>query len=391
MGWEWILIFSIFIVAIYLFWMAAKRISLNSTDRVVRNIPPEYLRGLNYVLNEQQDKAIELFIKMLEVDSDTVETHLALGNLFRRRGEVDRAIRIHQNLIARPTLSEEERYLALLELGMDYMKSGLLDRAESLFTELVETGNYRIQAYNELLDIYQQEKDWNKAITIAKRLQMITGENLSPVIAQFHCELAEKYMNEGKSKEVVDCIRHALNIDPGCVRASILEARKFIADDKVKLALKSLKRIEKQDPEYLPEVINFIIDCYRKLGKQEECINYLHELNRKYDGITTLLYLTQIIQDTQGEKDAIHFIADELRKRPTVRGVDKLLEYVLAMADGEIRENLKTIKDMTASLLDNSPIYKCIQCGFDAKLLHWYCPSCKQWSSIKPVHGVAGE
>ena len=160
MLWEWILLLCVFVLAIYLVWTAFRRSEDRATIRSIRNIPPEYLKGLNYVLNEQQDKAIDLFIRMLEVDSDTVETHLALGYLFRRRGEVDRAIRIHQNLIARPTLSEDQRSLALLELGMDYMRSGLLDRAESLFKELVNSRRYSSQAYMQLLDIYQQEKDW---------------------------------------------------------------------------------------------------------------------------------------------------------------------------------------------------------------------------------------
>ena len=142
-----------------------------------KNISLEYFKGLNFVLNEQPDKAIEVFIRMVEVDNETVDTHLALGNLFRRRGEVDRAIRIHQNLIARSNLSEDERAHALLELGMDYMRSGLLDRAEKLFLELLDIGLYLKEAHFNLLEIYQQEKDWENAILIAKKYESISGKD----------------------------------------------------------------------------------------------------------------------------------------------------------------------------------------------------------------------
>ena len=385
------LIILLVMFAAWIYWFTKAKDTAENFSRSVRNIPTEYLQGLNYVLNEQQDKAIEVFIKMLEVDSDTVETHLALANLFRRRGEVDRAIRIHQNLIARPTLSEEQRSVALQELALDYMRSGLLDRAENLFKELANIGAYSLQANTQLLDIYQQEKDWESAIITARRLQSITDDDLSPVIAQFHCELAEQSTAHGNHREAREQIHRALNMDPGCVRASILEAETALADGRVKAAIKYFKRIEKQDPAYLSEVVASIMDCYRELGKLDECRKYLHELVAQHGGFTPMLYLTRLIEETSGKKEAISFISAELRQRPTVRGVDKLLEYVLDMAEGEIRENLQTIKDMTDKLQKDYSLYRCQQCGFDAKVLHWQCPSCKQWSTIKPVVGVAGE
>lgn len=390
MYWEWGLLI-IAVLAVYCGWVFIRRDGNQTKVKIIQNIPPEYLKGLNYVLNEQQDKAIDLFIRMLEVDSDTVETHLALGYLFRRRGEVDRAIRIHQNLIARPTLSEDQRSLALLELGLDYMRSGLLDRAESLFKELVNSRGYSVQAYTELLDIYQQEKDWDEAIDIARHLQSLNGEDLSRLIAQFYCELAELNLAAGKLKETRQLIRRALNTDPDCVRASLQEAEMAGSEENYKQALKSYKRIEKQDPEYLPEVIAPIMHCYRELGRLDDSMKYLREIIDRYGGVTPLLYLTLVIEELQGEKEAIKFLSKELKNRPSVKGVDKLIEYVLGMADGEIRENLQTIKDMTGKLLDSSPVYKCNHCGFDAKMMHWHCPSCKRWNTIKPIFGVVGE
>ena len=390
MDWTWILIGSLAILT-GCWWSLSRRHADQQARPSLRNIPPEYLKGLNYVLNEQQDKAIEVFIKMLEVDSDTVETHLALGHLFRRRGETDRAIRIHQNLIARPSLPEDERFLALLELGMDYMSSGLLDRAESLFKELAGTRTYAVQANQKLLEIYQQEREWDKAIDIAQKLQTLNGHNLDPEIAQFYCELAEQNLTAGSKTVAQQHVRRALTIDPDCIRASLLEAENARLEGKIGLALKILQRVEKQDPDYLPEVVAVIVACYRELGQVDDCMHYLQHIVSKYGGMTPLLYLTRLIEETRGEKAAIAFISQELKRRPSVRGVDKLIEYVLGMAEGEIRDNLQTIKEMTAKLLSSSPVYKCKHCGFDAKQLHWHCPSCKQWSSIKPVLGVVGE
>ena len=356
-----------------------------------KGIHPEYFKGLNFVLNEQPDKAIEVFIRMLEVDSETVETHLALGNLFRRRGEVDRAIRIHQNLIARPSLDREQRAMALLELGMDYMRSGLLDRAEGLFKELVETGLHSSQAYSELLDIYQQEKEWDNAINIARKLELASGKSLNPVIAQFYCEKANNDFAQGDIRHARDCLRRALSIDADCVRASVIEAEIAMHEGRLKQALKAYKRVEIQDPEYIPEVIEPLLECYRKLDKLDEFMELLRNLIDRHGGITPLLMLTNLIQEKQNEEDAIRYISAELRKRPTVKGVDRLIEYALSRAEGEARENLGMIKDLTSKLLEKHAMYKCVRCGFDAKSLHWQCPGCKNWNSVKPVHGVEGE
>ena len=360
-------------------------------ERSPKNIHPEYFKGLNFVLNEQPDKAIEVFIRMTEVDSETVETHLALGNLFRRRGEVDRAIRVHQNLIARPTLNQDQRAHALLELGMDYMRSGLLDRAEKLFLELVNLGLYLNEAYSHLLEIYQQEKDWENAISVAKKNEIISGENFSPIIAQFYCEIAENNLNIGKINNAKEKIDDAISFNSKCVRASILEARIFQLKGKIDYAIKSYKRLELQDSTYITEAISPLYDCYKEKGNINEFIKYLRELVKKYSNIDTLLTLTELIAEYESEDVAINFIFQELRNRPTVQGVDKLVEYTLNKSEGVTYDYLSAIKQLTVKLIEKKPTYKCSNCGFDAKMLHWQCPGCKHWESIQPIFGVSGE
>ena len=387
--WE-ILIWLLPLTAIISWWLG--RLSIKrTTPENLRHIHPDYFKGLNYVLNEQPDKAIEVFIKMLEVDTETIETHLALGNLFRRRGEVDRAIRIHQNLIARPSLSPEYRDTALMELAMDYMRSGLLDRAETLFKELVASTVHAQQAYTELLDIYQQEKDWDNGISAARRLETVSGRKLNDVIAQFYCEKAEEIINAGGREGVMDNLHKAHSIDPDCARASLLEGQLLHHDGKLKQAVKVYKRIEEQDPEILSEAIMPLLACYRDLDAIDEFIEYLREMVARHGGITTILTLAELMYEKKGNAEAIRFIIEELKKHPTVKGVDSLIQYVLTQAEGSTRDSLMSIKELTGRLLKSRSAYKCNHCGFDAKSLHWYCPSCKSWNTIKPVYGLQGE
>lgn len=372
-------------------WWAARRSRRGQRPAAEVRIPPEYLAGLNYVLNEEQDKAIDLFIKLLDVDNQTVETHLALGNLFRRRGEVDRAIRIHQNLIARPKLGAEHRALALLELGTDYMRSGLLDRAEGLFNELVEKDAHAETALRALLDIYQQEKDWQKAIAIARRLETATSERLGPEIAQFHCELAEEASKRGDYSAARQRLQDALEKDRNCARASLMEAGICRMERQPVAAIAAYKRVGRQDPNYLPEVTGPLLECYREIGRLPEYRDYLREVVGTIGGITPLLCLTSLTEELEGRNAAATLLTAELDRRPAVRGVHRLVEYALAVADGELQRSLNAIRQMTERLIQGKSVYQCQQCGFAAKSLHWKCPGCKSWNSIKPVFGVEGE
>jgi lipopolysaccharide biosynthesis regulator YciM len=383
-----ILLFLLLPVAFASGWWLASRRFIRSRKNSGRKLHPDYFKGLNFVLNEEPDKAIEIFIKLLEVDSETVETHLALGNLFRRRGEVDRAIRIHQNLIARPALSREFRSQALLELGLDYLRLGILDRAEGLFTELIAMDTLTIQAFTHLLDIYQQEKDWEKAISTARRLETITGERHEKLIAHFYCELAELDLVAGDEKSAKNNLKRALNLDPRCVRASLIEGRMLMNSGNYRAAISSFKRIEKQDDDYLDEAIIPLQQCYTNIGREDKFKEYLYELTERNNNIKPLVLLTDIIANTEDDNAAIDFVSDRLNKKPTVHGVDHFLDYVIKKSDGELKKYLTSIKELTTKLLQKSAIYQCNICGFEAKNIHWHCPGCKHWNTVKPLHGI---
>lgn len=373
-------------------WYAARRGSgRESRSTQQEGLRSDYFKGINYLLNEQPDKAIEVFIKVLEVDSETVETHLALGNLYRRRGEVDRAIRIHQNLIARPTLSQGLRNEALLELGQDYMSAGLLDRAENLFQELADTDSYTVNALRQVTDIYEQEKDWDKAIESSVKLEKATGSPLGRVIAHYYCEQAEARRLQADAPAAHLLAKKALDTDPSCVRASLITGDLLLEEERCEEAIEVLKRIETQDPAFVPEFIDRIETCYARLDDLDGLATYMTGLLERYGGITTALALTDLKQGNGGAEDAVAFLVAQLQDRPSVRGFDRLLSLQLEAAGHARPAHLCILKDLTTQLLKDRPVYRCEHCGFEAKALFWQCPSCKHWTTTKPIQGLEGE
>ena len=376
-------------------WWAAR----NTTRETVRKrnrdgLRSDYFRGINYLLNEQPDKAIETFIKFIEVDGETVETHLALGNLYRRRGDVDHAIRIHQNLISRNSLSAAQRTEALLELAQDHLSAGLLGRAEGIFSELAEDETYRVQALRQLIDIYEQEKDWPKAIACTRKLEKATGNQFGWIIAHYCCEQAGRHRDEGDPDRALRHLRQAHNLHAGCVRASLLEADIYADRGEHERAIHSLQRVEKQDPDFLSETIGRLHRSFSALARTGALDEYLSKLMHRYGWTSVTLGLADVKRESGDSREAIRFLTGQLRRRVSVRGIDRLLELELEdqrCDAGRTSEYLDILKGLTTELLLEYPVYMCRHCGFPAKSLHWQCPSCKHWSSIKPIQGAQGE
>jgi lipopolysaccharide biosynthesis regulator YciM len=371
-------------------WFAAVR-NQNKSSKQQSKLPRDYLIGLNLLLNEEPDKAVDIFIKMLEVDSDTVETHLALGHLFRRRGEVDRAIRIHQNLIARPHLSKSQRTYALLSLGQDYMRAGMLDRAERIFLEVVENGGEQTShSLRFLLSIYQQEKAWEKAISLARKIESATGESKTSNISHYYCELALECIAAGKHKDAKKLLRKAINVDPQCVRASLIQGDLEFVEGRFKIAIRFYQQVKLQDPAYLSESLKPLVNCYQALKDEQALILYFQECLKDNLRISLVLCLADLIQKSEGEAAAIHLIANYLHIQPSIRGLKRLVELQLLHEEGESK-NLHLLSDLIAAMLNDKPIYRCGHCGFSAKKIHWLCPGCKTWNSVKPIHGLEGD
>ncbi|MBA2656166.1 MAG: lipopolysaccharide assembly protein LapB [Tatlockia sp.] len=373
-------------------WWVASRNYSGKEKRFNNRLSREYVVGLNYLLNEQPDKAVDVFIKLLEVDSETVETHLALGSLFRRRGEVDRAIRIHQNLIARPQLTLHDRKEALMALGQDYMSAGVFDRAERIFLEVVELGgNLEISSLQGLLAIYQQEKAWEKALSVTKMLELSAGQSFHIQAAHYHCEIANHEIKNCAFEKAQNATKQALLTDKMSVRASLIQASLDMRYGRYKQAVKSLKRVPEQDPEFIGEIIEPLVLCYREMNAMDECIEFLQKTLTEHPRASTIFVIAEFLRREKSMEEAIDFVSDKLGTYPSIRGLNRLIFWHLETAQGKIRAKLQMLYDITSKVLDNKPIYRCGHCGFGGKHLHWHCPSCKQWGKMKPVHGLEGD
>ena len=377
-------------VAVYFGWWLARSFERRGQQKRNRLFSDQYFQGLNYLLNEQPDKAIQVFLELAEVNQDTVETHMALGSLFRRRGEVDRAIRFHQNIIAKPGLGPEQRTQALLELGEDYMRAGLLDRAERLFSELIETDAHTPSALRSLLEIYQQEKDWEKALEQAQRLEQVSGEHMGQIMAQFSCELAENALAENDREAARRHLRQARRNDPRCVRSRFLLADIAVLEGDPGSALDLYEEIAELDADYIPELLDDYRETANAAGATQRYRAKLDEWAARYKGISLILQLTDFIASEQGGDAAGQFLVESLTNKPSVKGLDRLIE-LKAGGNLDTESSDDILKAVTTRLLARQPRYRCHHCGFSGQTHHWLCPSCRHWSTTKRIQGVLGE
>ena len=385
---QWFWFFLLLPVAALSGWVIGRRGGERHSDTQVSRLSTTYFRGLNYLLNEQPDKAIELFLHIAELDKDTFETQVALGHLFRRRGEVDRAIRLHQALVQRPDLTDQQKVQALLALGEDYMKSGLLDRAETVFTDLARIDQRAPQALRHLIAIYQSERDWTKAIENASRFEAVTGEPMGKLIAQFECELADRHRAAGDIDAARASIARAYAADSTSVRAGMLEGRIEVDAGNDVAAIRAFERAARHDPDYLPDLLPALLACYDRVGDTTGARAFLAEMAEHYRGISPVLALARLVESAEGVGAARAYLAQQLKDRPSVRGEAALIDMTL-LEQADPVATLHDLKHITDQLLVRNPSYRCSRCGFGARSHHWQCPSCKEWGTVKPLLNYA--
>jgi lipopolysaccharide biosynthesis regulator YciM len=371
----WLLGFPLFFG---LGWIAA-RIDIRHLVRESRALPRSYFKGLNFLLMEQPDKAIEAFIEVVKVDPETVELHFALGSLFRRRGEYDRAIRMHQNLLERPGLGADQKLTALAELGQDYLKAGILDRAEEAFRKL-EKSPQAAAARRHLLEIYEQEKDWDRAIEMTKLVQPDPRD-----LAQYHCELAAGESAESRPDAARRHLEAALEANRKCVRASLLLGDLEKSQGNLDHAMEHWKRVESQNPAYLALVAQRLLDAYREAGRAEEGLTLLTGYLERYPSLDLLDTVFQQTLEAKGPEQAYGLVRDELKRNPTLLGLDRLLEaQIIAAGSSDKRRDLELVRSLVHGHTRRLARYRCETCGFKARQFHWRCPACGGWETYPP-------
>jgi len=363
-------------------WMAA-RIDIKHLLRESRALPLTYFRGLNFLLNEQPDKAIESFIEVVKVDPQTIDLHFALGSLFRRQGEIDRAIRMHQNLLDRADLPADKRTMATYELAQDFHRAGLLDRAEELFTKL-NGSVFEHPALGYLISIYETEKDWAKAIAATRRMEEIAKQPYFKEIAQYHCELAQAALLKADYAKATADLDAAFAAYRGCARGTLLAGDAQAQQGRPAEAIAAWQKIESQNPAFLSLAADRFADAYRKLGDAAQGIRVLRSYQAQYPSLDLLNALFTLVLEHEGPDAAATLIKDELARNPTLLGLDRLLEAQLMAAPADRRHDLELVKGLVAAHIKRLGMYKCEHCGFRAKQYYWRCPGCLKWETYSP-------
>ncbi len=387
-------------------WMAA-RFDLRQLISEQGALPRSYFKGLNFLLNEQPDQAIDAFIEVARLDPETTELHFALGALFRRRGETERAIRVHQNLATRPDLPEPEREHALFELGQDFLRAGLLDRAEESLRRLM-SGPYAASAKRVLLELYEVEKEWPKAIEAARELQTLDQKDYRVQIAQFCCELAQDSLQKKRPEDAIEWLRRAREENPANVRAPILLGDVAAAAGDLPAALQHWLGIETQDAAYLPLVADRVVKAYATLGEQGKAVEWLRGLlkGNLAPELLDTAYRTEL--EVNGPVAAARLMREQLRRQPTLLALTKYFEAQAAekqalqpagddgaasaggdSATGDQAEETTAIRDLLQLRTRNLARYTCRECGFRARLFYWQCPGCNRWETYAPRRSEA--
>ena len=369
---------------------ALGRFGERDEEEVAPPLNIDYLKGLNFLLNEQTDQALEHFLAMVRVDDKTIETHFALGSLFRRRGEVDRAIRIHQNIIARPDLASEQRDQALFSLAKDYLHAGLLDRAEKLFARLAQGSRYQVQALENLCSIYEQEKEWEKAIDAGQRLEMLGGRSLALQIAHYYCELAEAAVAANDFSAARQYVKKAQAGRPRTMRGALTRAHIARQSDDFKTALRLYHRIIDEHTYLIAEALPEIVATYESEGSTAGLDRALKSMLDKNPDMRPLVAYTAIVNDIAGIPIIDQCVEEYMLDEPTLAEfVD--MQKLTATDDPSHEAALEKVRSALSKLANATPRYQCQECGFSSQRLLWQCPSCRDWETQRPASRVQFE
>lgn len=381
------------VVAVAAGWLLGRfqlRRSSLSTHR-----PPnrDYYRGLGSLIDNKADDAVESFIKALEVNSDTIPAYLALADLFRRKGEYDRAIEMHQTLLARTDLLHEDFIRIQLSLAKDYKAVGLLERAEGLLQSVIAENprdEQRHLARRQLAKLYEAQQEWQLALKTALKLPDSKRADIGHEMANYACELALVALDSNDS-EVESWLKQALRLDPTCVRANLMWAQHRMKKHAWRGAVKHLKEVSDQDAKMIPETLTMLSKCFSEMGNSDAYASYLDRCLAMNPSTTAWIERAQLIEKELGIAAASEYMVNALRKHPSLRGFHYLIDLKLQESNPEERDRLMILKELTGQLVQSKPKYQCQHCGYESKQLYWQCPSCKTWDSTRLIQGLEGE
>lgn len=386
------LLFLLLPVAMGYGWFMGRNSIKQNTHTAKQDLSIKYSTGLNYLLSNQQDKAIDHLIEALKVEDDTVEAHFALANLFRKRGELDRALRVHEHLVRQKHLHSKEKQQALFELGKDFLSAGLYDRAESMFTKLIKSKDFSLKSMMYLLQIYQSTKDWEQGIALKKQIVKSQDKKLLHNLANFYCELATVALQNQEYIDVLELLENALMHDSGSCRANWLMAQIYEHNEQFEQASQCYQDIFKQDSEFFPDVIERMHQCYLSMDAEDKFYQFIKQVYDKTGSTSALISYLGHLEKKYGGNKSKDFILMALKRRPTIRGFKHFVKMQMELSEpSESQEHLDMIKKLITSYIDIKHRYSCRTCGFNSGKHYWSCPSCHEWEQLKPVRGLEGE
>ena len=387
----WLLILPLFFT---LGWIAA-RVDIKQLLSESTALPAAYFKGLNFLISDQHDKAVEAFSEAMQANTDSLELHFALGSLFRRTGETDRAINMHLNLLAKKELTSNQRSAVKAELAQDYLKAGLYDRAEELFLGLDDT-RYRQPALHALLEIYVREREWMRAIETATELERLSGVPFRQEIAQYYCELAMNDIIAQQADSARGHLNSALDANKKCVRANVLLGDLEVNAAAHQAAISHWKRIEFQQPEYLGLIANKMLKSYRADNKLKDGLAQLNTYLETYKLPSLMSALYEATLAEEGAEKAAKLARNELIRQPNLTTLDQLLQARAMAEDSKTQsgnQDIQLMQQTVRNAIGNRAAYHCNQCGFRAKQHHWQCPACNAWESLpaEPSEAISRE
>ena len=351
-----------------------------------------YYKGLNFLLSDQPDKAVDTLIKMINLDSDTVETHIAMGNFFRHRGELDRAIRVHQNLVSKEELSDEQKQQALKELGRDYMLAGFLERAENAFLQLLDSDKHYMDAQIQLFNIYQTTKEWERAIELAENMMNCHGDSdeLCNRISHFYCEQAAILIKNEQFEQAEKSLQKSILSDEHAIRPWLMLGEMAIKQEAYQQAIEYLKQVPVRDVTWFSEAVPLLEQSAKKMEDSSQLEAILDLYWQKC--ATAYLAKVRLLAEKGETTEAAEVLFQQLKKTPTMKGFKTLMGlYIDQKAEQQATDSLTLLKELVEAQIKQRPKYRCVGCGFSGQQIHWLCPSCKKWGLVKPIKGLDGE
>ncbi len=379
------ILFLLLPIAFYSGWQAARR-RYKERQEQRKEISVRFVQGINYLLSEEPDKALDVFLNYPDIDEYTANTFLLLGNLFRNRGEINRALRIHQNLVARSDLSKAQRTAAMLALGEDFFAAGLLDRAESVFTELLKNDPKHVDACEPLRNIYEQLHEWDKAIEITQYAQQRNKVDRSPLIAHYYCELATQELQKQNLFRTEETVKKAAKAHPASARVLVLKGDLAYAREQREEAQDFYRQAIEKDTRLIGMLFNQLLNNFNQKDELERLYGFVQQTFAKTQDAKLFGYLLQLARKLGKLQDLRTQVEEHLTKgKPTLNTLVHSTDVLSHLWQEEKVCDIAQLQTALQRLSASQPDFQCAQCGYKMHGYLWRCPACHQWDTVSNV------